>query len=184
MLIETSCTLDILLFIQCWTHLLHMIQGGIERFLDCTCCDDTMWQLRIGHCVTHCSEACQVGMQFGALLPTFSLYIQFYNLVSGSFCDHYEGWQIHATILHQILCEVWQLCYQDPWNALQVSGKHSLDHTQIFFWSDTHISRSVKCLFKISLQGDQSPAKCHEMWKKFMNSFMRTVAEQSISFFK
>jgi hypothetical protein len=50
------------------------------------------------------------------------------------------------------------------------------------FLNGIHTSRPVECQLKMTnVQGDQAPAKWQKMLKIFENSFMKTVAEQSMS---
>jgi hypothetical protein len=50
------------------------------------------------------------------------------------------------------------------------------------FLNGVQFSRPVDGQFKMTnVQGDQAPAKRQNMLKKWENSFMKTVAEQSMS---
>jgi hypothetical protein len=51
-----------------------------------------------------------------------------------------------------------------------------------WFLNFIHVSRLVKCPLKMTnIQGDQAPAKRQKMLKRFENSSMKTIIEQSIS---
>jgi hypothetical protein len=58
-------------------------------------------------------------------------------------------------------------------------GEHSL--SEQWFLNGIHVSRLVECQLKMTnVQDDQAPAKGQKMLKKFENSSMKTVAEQSM----
>jgi hypothetical protein len=48
--------------------------------------------------------------------------------------------------------------------------------------NDVHVARLVECQLKMTnIQEDQAPAKWQKMLKKFENSSMKTITEQSMS---
>jgi hypothetical protein len=50
------------------------------------------------------------------------------------------------------------------------------------FLNNIHVSRPVKCHLKMmNIHGDQAPAKRQKMLKKFENSSIKSVTEQSMS---
>jgi hypothetical protein len=59
-------------------------------------------------------------------------------------------------------------------------GEHSLSWTVVFEWHSRSKVGQVSAVKK-NVQGDQAPAEKQKMLKKFENSFMKTIAEQSMS---
>lgn len=88
-----------------------------------------------------------------SLLPNLlnQSYMRFCNVVLEQFCGLYNGWQIWATCLHQILCEAWQIIQNASSGCWWILFKLNMG-----FWVTW------------SIQSNQLLAT-------FMNSYMRTT---------
>jgi hypothetical protein len=91
-----------------------------------------------------------------------------------------DGWQNRATYLIKFCAKLAKSATETLEMLRNDFGEHSLSWSTIL--NGIHVSRPMECQLKMTnVQGDQAKAKRQKMLKKFNNSSMTTIAEQSMS---